>query len=218
MSKFLPILGEISGKLGANVFSHNKGGGYIRVKGNPTNPNSTRQQETRGWLAELSAAWASLTDEERNAWDTWAANNPLTDPLGQQYYRTGHQCYVGLNCRLKDAAIALVDVPPVQGVPVTLTTFTVTQSSTTQISVAFVPALPSGDALYVWMSLPQEGEGDPNFRQARLVGYSAVDAGTPVVMTVPMSMQVGTTTNFWGGIIDKDGQVGVAQKDRQTKA
>lgn len=218
MSKFLPTIGEMSGKLGSLVYSHNKGGYYVRLKGSPTNPNSTRQQESRGWLAQLSAAWAGLTDEQRSAWDSWAQENPLTDPLGQSYFRTGHQCFVGLNTRLLDAGLTQTNTPPAQGVPVTLTTFTVTFNSTTQINVAFAPALPSGNCLYVWMSNPQEGQGDPNLRQAVLVGYSAADAASPVTLELPKSCQTGTTTNFWGGILDDVGQVGVAQKDREVKS
>ena len=83
MSKFLGTAGIFSGKLGGLIFSHNKGGRYVRVMGIPTNPNSARQQEVRGALATQSAAWEGLTDAERSTWETWAQNNPLTDPLGQ---------------------------------------------------------------------------------------------------------------------------------------
>lgn len=209
------ILAPGSGKLGGIVWSRNKGGQYIRLRVVPTNPTSSRQQEVRGILATLSAAWESLTDSQRSAWESWAENNPLTNPLGQQYVRTGHQAYVGINARLMDAAITVIDDPPATPVPAVLTSLTITFVDTDSISVAYAPALTADEALYLWMSTPQEGVADPNFPQSVLVGYSALEAASPVAMELPKSVMCDYTVNFWGGILSAEGQVGVALKDRQ---
>lgn len=214
MAKFLASVGVFSGKLGGYIFSHNKGGRYCRVFAVPTNPNSTRQQEVRGALATQSAAWESLTDAQRSAWTTWAQNNPITDPLGQEFMRTGHQAFSGLRARQQDAALTLTDDPPAEPVPAVLTTFVVAFVDEASVTVTYTAALAADEALYLWMSLPQEGAGDPNFKQSVLVGYSALAAASPIAMELPRAVTTDFTVNFWGGRISEGGQVGVALKSR----
>jgi len=114
-----------------------------------------------------------------------------------------------------DAAITVIDDPPATPVPAVLTSLTITFVDTDSISVAYAPALTADEALYLWMSTPQEGVADPNFPQSVLVGYSALEAASPVAMELPKSVMCDYTVNFWGGILSAEGQVGVALKDRQ---
>ncbi|MCK4306571.1 MAG: hypothetical protein KAY24_20175, partial [Candidatus Eisenbacteria sp.] len=96
MAKINPILGPLSGSMGGLTYARNKGGLYVKMKASPTNPNSARQQAARGILSTASGLWQALTDAQRNAWDIYGAEKPRTDPLGQEYYLTGHQMYVAL--------------------------------------------------------------------------------------------------------------------------
>lgn len=78
------IIGEASGSLASLVFSHNRGGQYIRQRTIPTNPNSAYQQAIRSIVASLTSYWRNnLSEAERFAWDTYAENVPLLDPLGE---------------------------------------------------------------------------------------------------------------------------------------
>jgi len=209
------ILVPGSGKMGGLVWSHNKGGPYIRTRTIPTNPNSSRQQAVRSFLAQMSVSWELLTDEQRNAWNSWAAENPLTNPIGNSYVRTGHQAYTGLNARLLDAALPVIDDPPSKGAPLALISFTVSYTDGDSVSVAYSPALSASVCLALWMSLPQAGEGNPNFAQARLAGYSALTAPSPIAMELPFTVTDSFVVNFWGARVRDEGLVGVASKDRQ---
>lgn len=204
-----------SGKLGGMVWSHNKGGPYIRTRAIPTNPNSARQQLVRAFLATMSVAWEALTDAQRNAWNTWASENPLQNPIGGSYMRTGHQAYTGLNARLMDAALPVVDDPPTHGAPLAVTSLTVTYVDGDSVSIAYAPALTPTVCLMVWMSLPQAGTGNPNFAQSRLVGYSALQAASPIAMELPFAVTDGFTVNFWATRMSEEGLIQVAVKDRQ---
>ena len=209
------ILVPGSGKMGGLVWSHNKGGPYIRTRTIPTNPNSSRQQAVRSFLAQMSVSWELLTDEQRNAWNSWAVENPLTNPIGNSYVRTGHQAYTGLNARLLDAALPVIDDPPSKGAPLALISFTVSYTDGDSVSVAYSPALSASVCLALWMSLPQAGEGNPNFAQARLAGYSALTAPSPIAMELPFTVTDSFVVNFWGARVSDEGMVGVASKDRQ---
>lgn len=218
MAKFLPILGQLRGAISGTVFSRNKGGQYAKGKGVPTNGNTTRQQAMRGFLATLSAGWASLTSAQQTAWNGWADTHPREDALGQEYTMTGHQAYVGLNSRLLDAAESAQTDPPTSGVPAAATGVVVTFTDGDTISIAFSNTLGADEKLAVWCSLPQVGSGDPNLAQARLVGYSADAQATPASMELPFFVQTGNSMNFFVGVLDEFGQLSVLVKDREEKS
>lgn len=217
MAKFQPILGELRGSIGANTWSHNKGGDYVRQRGSPTNPNSTRQQTVRSILGTLAAAFGALNAAQKESWATWAVNNPRTDPLGNSYTLTGLQAYISCNAKLSDAGLTLIDEAPASQMSTELVGPTVTFTSATAISVAFTGTAPSGSCLEVWCTKPQNGGGDPNFDQATLVGYSAADPTTPVAMTLPFSVQTGQTMNFFVAFMTDEGLTGAHEKDTETK-
>lgn len=74
----------ISGSLDGQVFSHNRGGPYMRNRAIPTNPGTTPQQVVRQLLAQLSNVWATtLTAAQRAAWDAYAEAVPLPNALGE---------------------------------------------------------------------------------------------------------------------------------------
>lgn len=89
-------MGTASGSLGGMTASRNRGGQYLRQRTVPTNPNSTRQAAVRASMAAAVTAWTTvLTEAQRLAWATYAANTPRTDSLGQEIVLTGQQAYVG---------------------------------------------------------------------------------------------------------------------------
>jgi len=78
------IIGEASGSLASMVFSHNRGGQYIRQRSIPTNPNTTFQQAIRSLVSSLTSRWMdTLTVAQRAAWDVYADLVPLLDALGE---------------------------------------------------------------------------------------------------------------------------------------
>lgn len=215
MALLLPIHGEMSGSIADNVFSHNKGGQYVRQRRVPTNPNSTKQQQIRSILQTLSAAWRGLSTTNQTAWDNWAALNPAINPLGSSFFRTGHQAYCGLNSRLLLAGVARVDTAPVAATPAELTTITPTLTAPTGISIVFAPTpQPAGTRVVCWMTLPGSLGRNPNLNQARYIGATAAAAATPAVFTSPYPAAVGQASNLYVGTMGPDGQISVLQKVR----
>ena len=107
------IFSSVSGKLGGVVFSRNKGGSYIRGKGNPTNPNTAAQIASRTALSTLVDSWTNLlTQAQRDAWIVYALNTPVLNRLGQTKTISGQQMYVRSNTPRIRAGIARVDDGP----------------------------------------------------------------------------------------------------------
>lgn len=117
--KFIPgALGtNLSGKLGAAVASHNRGGSYFRRRSKPVVVTTSYAEDVKSTFAEVSGAWKSLSDAQREAWTLWAANNPITDRIGQKITLDGHAAFVECNALQTAAGAALLDLPPATGSP-----------------------------------------------------------------------------------------------------
>lgn len=104
-------LGFLSGKLGGHVYSHNKGGQYIRQYVIPVNPNSNAQLTARAVFGCASSSYHSLTPSQKTNWNSFAADvfSPKKGTNNGQF--SGFNAYTSLksvceagnsNCRAGD--------------------------------------------------------------------------------------------------------------------
>lgn len=104
---------DVSGSVGGITYAHNKGGMYARARRTPTNPNSPRQQAVRAVLGGILSAWTNvLTAAQRTAWDTYAANTPTENRLGEELFLSGQQFFIRSNVGRVAAGLARVDDGP----------------------------------------------------------------------------------------------------------
>lgn len=186
MAVFRPLLGSLSGSIGDNVFSHNKGGPYLRRRAIPTNPNTTKQQSVRGQLSTLSSAWRGLSANQRAEWQMWAENNPSVGPLGDPVIWSGQQAYLSCNIAVLNSGGTRNDDCPVTGAPPSLLTATVVATAPDQVVITYTATpLAAGNKLVAWATLPGSVGRSPNFRQARKIGTSAAAAASPQTITTP---------------------------------
>jgi hypothetical protein len=93
-----PVISAASGSIAGITYSRNRGGNYQRARAVPTNPNTVRQQTLREAVGSLSNTWNNgLTDLQRDAWNLYAANTPVIDPLGQSIKLSGFNMFVRTN-------------------------------------------------------------------------------------------------------------------------
>ncbi len=217
---FVPILGNLRGSVGSNTWSHNRGGDYIRRRVAPTNPNTTRQQSMRAFLSTLSVLWSTvLTPAQREAWNTWASLQSRTGPLGNTINLTGINGYVWTNTHILDAGDTRIDDPPVQVAPGALLTMAAAISAATTADITFTGTpLAATERPLLFMSLPQSGAAQPNFRQSRIVGYGALAQASPWASTLPFSVQSGQFVVFWGAVYEETtGLISVFLRDYVTR-
>ena len=206
MAIIQPILGSLRGSIGGNVFSHNRGGDYVRRRVAPTNPNSTRQQTMRTFLGSLATLWSTtLTPAERAQWNTWAEQQNREGPLGNSINLTGINGYIWTNAHLLDAGDARIDTPPIVVAPTGLLTLSADISAITTADFTFTGTpLAANHKLVGFMSLPQSGAAQPNFKQCRIIGYSAAAQASPWAATLPFAVTSGQTVVFFLGILDDE--------------
>lgn len=102
MAIFTPgvAVGQISGRVGGSVFSHNRGGMYIRNGSIPSISQTQKAMNYKGYLAYASQLYANLTDAQAAAWREYAANHPVTNRIGRSHTLTGGNWFVACNARL----------------------------------------------------------------------------------------------------------------------
>lgn len=113
MGLFQPFLGLISGKVAGSVFAHNRGGQYIRGWVVPTNPNTPEQQNVRSAMASLVIDWKdTLTQAQRDIWETYGANVEMTNRLGDPIFLTGQNHFIRSNVpRIANGVSLVTDGP-----------------------------------------------------------------------------------------------------------
>lgn len=140
MAKFTPgpMVAAVSGKQGGTIFSRNRYGAYTRYHAIPVQPGTVYQLNQRGLIGTFSQAFQNLTDEQRQAWRTWAQANPVVDSLGQQQVLTGHAAYVKINTRIYRMDGSFINDPPVAAPPQSIQLTSGTAFASTQaVSVVF---------------------------------------------------------------------------------
>lgn len=106
---------DVRGSIAGNTFARNKGGSYVRQKSSPTQPRTVRQMEQRAILSNVSQAWRGLSEELRNAWNVYAANNPVTNVFGDAILLSGHGAFVQINALRLTIGLAQITTPPLTG-------------------------------------------------------------------------------------------------------
>jgi len=120
------LVGQISGAVGAIVHSRNRYGAYIRGRVHPTIATSGIALQTKARLSMTSQEWADLLEPTKKMWGTWAANNPITDRLGEKQVLAGNAAYIKLNALWRLIVGTQMLTPPSGNGPAPLTGMSLT--------------------------------------------------------------------------------------------
>lgn len=168
-----------SGSYQGITSSRNRYGQYVRTRATPVNPASVAQGLARARLSANAAAWRTLSDAQREGWDTLGLSMTRTDSLGQEYSLTGFQAFCALNNNKAQAGDAAVTDAPALVTPDTILTATVTLTAAS-FSVAYTPTpMPASTRLIVYAS-PQRSAGRNFEGDYRFVQVTAAAAASPV--------------------------------------
>lgn len=105
-------IAQISGRIGGQVFAHNKGGMYVRTNGKATNTQTPAQTALRSIFSMVSKTWGQLTEAQVRAWNQYGLENPKTDVFGESRPQTGFGAFVGVNQnRLHSGFSGILNLP-----------------------------------------------------------------------------------------------------------
>lgn len=183
-----------SGSLAGVVASHNRGGSYFRRRTVPVTSTSPEATNAKARMAAASSNWKTLTDAQRDAWETYARTFPVVDTLGEKRVLTGQQIYNKLNTRILFIGGTQILVPPVESAPNALTSVTLTADiGAGNFELAFTPTpAPAGHS--VWINAAVVDSAGINFVKNRykLVLVSAAAAASPIALDTAIEARFGT--------------------------
>lgn len=115
-----PVSG-LRGKVGGNIFSANKGGPYLKAWSRGSNPRTFVQSGHRANFISFSTTWITLSQANRDSWDTYAAltAQDLINSLGETYSISGFNWFIRINLNRESFGDGLLSAAPTGGTPAT---------------------------------------------------------------------------------------------------
>lgn len=203
------LIGQLSGRVGPNVFSHNSGGSYIRAGTIPITSTTTYAMAAKARLGASSTAWKSLTASQRLSWANWAQQNPIVNRIGQTIRLSGLAAYNKLNARLAALSVAAIDDPPIIPAPEALYTYAQEYDiGTADFELNYTPD-PLGTNQRLWVEAAITDSAAINFveNRKRFCGSSSAAQASPfdaqtIIEARLGTLLVGQRVNIFYGVVD----------------
>lgn len=202
------IVGAASGKLGAMVASHNKGGQYMRARVTPSGAVPTPEQSVvRNAVSSLASAWSQeLTQDQRDGWANYALNVPGTNALGDAIQLSGQNWFIACNTPRLQAELARVDDAPLifdRGTPSwTPSILALTDTAGTVGLGGSITA--AGNAL-LYGGRPFSGGRSKYYGSFRLAEVDSLSAGaSTIAFTPPFSIGTSGTQMEFRLVLSRD--------------
>lgn len=210
MAKVLlgPMVGQISGSVGATTWSHNRFGYYIRQKVKPVLVSNYFTAKQRSLFQSITSDWQGIGTASQLAWKAWAQNNPVMDTMGNSQILTGHQAYMRLNLISRRNGPTTLTLPPVISAPNPLLAFSVTGSIGAGINTTFSPAiLGATECLQVRAALVNSAGISAVNSLYKLIYYAVPMSATPIDITANLvdrwgSLTIGQVLHLSGSVAD----------------
>jgi hypothetical protein len=191
---------EARGGIGALIFNTWRGIATVKSFTSPAQPRSARQLKIRALMTTYSRGWQALTSVQRDGWNTWAADHPVSDWTGQPVRMTGQNAYVMCNVLLADQGSAVIPAAPATVAPAAVAGLVPTGGAGS-ISVAFTAYGSTATQIDIWLYGPHSAGRIPKIEKARHKVYGPGET-SPVVIS---SLSPGLWTVFARAFLETNG-------------
>lgn len=191
--KFTAVVESIRGTIGGTTFQRNAYGYTAKSKPNMLIPWSQKQASQKLAMSTTAKAWRTLTEANRDQWNTYAENNPRPSRLNPDAYLSGYNLFMLYNRYAQLASLSVLASPSlilttlgeVTGVP--------------QLSAGVLHWLGDSDAftgtwrvlLFLTNVIPF-GREFVNVTPRFITSYALVAGGTDTIITAPFIAALGT--------------------------
>jgi hypothetical protein len=199
MAHFKPILGNLSGSIASDCFSHNRYGAYVRNRTVPTDPSTSPQVVARASFSTFSSLWRGITESARQAWQNYASSTPKTNPFGDTVFLAGNAWFVAYNTLRTRLGLTPAGLPPtligLAGDPGCV--FTADSTAGLELaSIVTVPLTTEGGILVQWAGPKTESI---NFFKGPFPAANSVlvDSATVLPLTIVAGASVNVGDRFF---------------------
>lgn len=213
------IVTDIRNKLGGHVFSKNRAGGIVRTKVTPTNPQTGSQAGVRNLFSNLSQAWRSLTQAQRDAWNAAVGDYQRTDIFGDLRSPSGINLFQRLNNVLMSVGEAMLTVPPLPSAVENVYATGVTAAvAIPAMSISLNEAVPANTALKVFATAPLSAGRNYVKSQFRLITTLDAAEASPYDALADYTAKFGNTGEVGQKIFVKTVPVNITTGQTGTSA
>lgn len=150
---FSAVVGDARYRIGGVFFGKNAAGAFLATTTKPRDPRSTSQRGARGQLSNLAYLWqATLSQTERQDWQTWANGHPVTDVFLHTFALNGLAAFIWVNQNIYKVGGAIRLTPPpafscgspggitvaISGFPLTLVITTTTPPAGNECCIVYI--------------------------------------------------------------------------------
>jgi len=173
--KFGAIVTDGRGKIGGHVASKNRQGAYLRTKVTPSNGQTSFQQGVRNLFTQLSQAWRSLTQNQRDSWNGAVASFSKTDIFGDLRNPSGANLFQKLNNNLQSIGEAILNEAPLPVEVPNTSIIDITETAVTgEMNLVLSAAVAPDSALKVFATAPMSP--GKNFVKSEFRAIAVLDA------------------------------------------
>jgi hypothetical protein len=134
---------EARGGIGGLVYNTWRGISYVKTNTSPTGQGTKLRLDAQALMGAASKLWAGIGQDNRNLWNTYATDHPVTSWTGAPMRLTGMNWFCRCTVQLMRVGMAYKLSPPALPQPNPLTGLTLSDSA--------------GDLLMAWTT-PASGE------------------------------------------------------------
>jgi len=148
-----PGITDFKGSIGGVTFQNNTSGSIARLRTRAVVNPTALQAGYQARLSYLVSLWPTLTQVQKDAWDTFHGVNNHTTPWGETKILSGYQWFLSCNLRRMLYHAAAIVAAPAWVAQVVPDTFTI-ETAAGYIRVAWAPDYNAPLDLIAYCSLP----------------------------------------------------------------
>ena len=144
---------DYKGSIGGITYQNNVSGSIARLRTRATVNPTAQQASYQNRLAYLVSLWPTISQVQKDAWDTFAAANNHTTPWGDIKTLSGYQWFLSCNLRRMLYHATAITVVPVWAIQAPPDAFTI-ETAAGYIRAAWAPNYNAPLDLIAYCSLP----------------------------------------------------------------
>lgn len=184
--KFSGLITDLKGKIGGTSFQGSKVGttlksiSYRRNGSKLTKADAGRVVNQKSLIAHLASTWRTLSNANRDSWNTGAVNYPFTNKYGDAYTGSGYQVFMHLNAGLELFGVGANNACPTPQTVDTSAITGVTKDGTADMTLTLGAAIPGNSYLQVWATGLKAPGASPSKSEYKLINNYDSEAGASI--------------------------------------
>ena len=147
------IITDIKGSIGGITFQANSASKIARLRSTRRKQNTQLQNNKVSDFQATFPDWASMTQVEKDAWNTFAAANNKTNKWGEVKVLNGFNWFQSVNLYLEIVGESFITTPPVWESPLAVPNYTVA-AVFNDFSINWSPSFPHADHYLLLFTSP----------------------------------------------------------------